>query len=693
MFSTASSIPRILLVDDDISQIALLHKALKSIGKLVFEQDGLAAVDHILNAPPDVILLDIEMPGLNGYEVLAKLKSEPSTSNIPVIFITAYDSVADQIKCLKSGAVDFIPKPLQPEVVAARVQTQINLHLREQELIAINQHARVTLESIGDAVITTNQKGYVTYMNPTAEFMTGIPLSQAVNREIENIMPLRIGDSGPPHINPARIALSEGRAVGLSINCQLMNQNGHWLAIENSASPLITESGDIMGSVIVFDNLNDTRAIAVKMSHRLQHDQLTNLPNRFLLMERLKDEISKCQRTGAKFGLLQLDINRFKLINEEFGFEFGDTLLKDLAQTIQNRLQLDETLSRHNADVFMVLVPDLKELSCLSNIALSIKESVMGYAHLHPEIENFSISIGLSVYPDDATDAEALMLHADAALRRAKAEPIHDGLCFYSEEMESRFTSRRIRYVQMKKAISGEGLVALYQPIVNASSGEVEAVEALMRILDNQGNFIPPIEFIPIAEETKLIIPLGEKMIHITLSQLQQWTKDGLNMRLCINISPVQFLDPNFIPFLLQAIEQYNVSPKMIELEVTESLMMESKDKVTQDLHQLRTLGISISIDDFGTGYSSLSYLKDLPVDVLKIDKSFVSLLESEVPDDILVTTINSLGRSLGLQTIAEGVETEKQAKLLLEMGVSLLQGYHISRPIPAGDIQARYAI
>lgn len=693
MFSTASSIPRILLVDDDISQIALLHKALKSIGKLVFEQDGLAAVDHILNTPPDVILLDIEMPGLNGYEVLAKLKSEPSTRNIPVIFITAYDSVEDQIKCLKSGAVDFIPKPLQPEVVAARVQTQINLHLREQELIAINQHARVTLESIGDAVITTNQKGYVTYMNPTAEFMTGIPLSQAVNREIESIMPLRIGDSGPPHINPARIALSEGRTVGLSINCQLMNQNGHWLAVENSASPLITESGDIIGSVIVFDNLNDTRATALKLSHRLQHDQLTDLPNRFLLMENLKDEIGKCRRTGCKFGLLQLDINRFKLINEEFGFEFGDTLLKDLAQTIQNRLHLDETLSRHNADVFMVLVPGLKELSCLSNIALSIKESVMGYAHLHPEIENFSISIGLSVYPDDATDAEALMLHADAALRRAKAEPIHDGLCFYSEDMESRFTSRRIRYVQMKKAISGEGLVALYQPIVNASSGEVEAVEALMRILDNQGNFIPPIEFIPIAEETKLIIPLGEKMIHITLSQLQQWTKNGMNMRLCINISPVQFLDPNFIPFLLQAIEQYNVSPKMIELEVTESLMLESKDKVTQDLHQLRTLGISISIDDFGTGYSSLSYLKDLPVDVLKIDKSFVSLLESEVPDDILVATINSLARNLGLQTIAEGVETGKQAKLLLGMGVSLLQGYHVSRPVPAGDIQARYSI
>jgi diguanylate cyclase (GGDEF)-like protein/PAS domain S-box-containing protein len=693
MFSRNNISPRILLVDDDANQITILNKVLKVIGQVFFEQNGLAALEQAIKIRPDVILLDIDMPGLNGHQVLAQLKGNELTRNTPVIFITSYDSVEDQLLCLREGAVDFIAKPLQPDVVAARVTTHLMLRNRERELVEVYRHAQVTLDSIGDAVITTDKDAKITFMNPTAELMTGMSLNDAMGRLIEEVMPLRIGDDGPPHINPVRICIQENRVVGMALNCQMMKQNGHWIPVEDSAAPLISQDGDVIGSVIVFDDINESRAMALKMSHTLQYDQLTNLPNRFLLMERLNTKMVRSQTSNAKIGLILFDIDRFKLINEEFGFEFGDALLKKIAQRIKSQLKNNETLSRHNADEFMVLVPELERPSDLANLAVVIRDHVMMLTALHPEINNFSMSMGLSVYPDDAADAQSLLLHADAALHRAKTDSIHDGFCFYSEEMESRFISRRQRYMQLKSAIADENVIALYQPIVDANTGCLEAVEALMRIKDKDASLIPPVEFIPLAEETRLIIPLGEKMIQLALQQLKQWCNEGLNIRMCLNISPIQFLDPHFVPFLLRTIDEYHVSPKMIELEVTESLMLDNLQQVIRDMEQLRVMGISISIDDFGTGFSCLSYLKELPVDVLKIDKSFVAQLSIEKPDEILVKTITILAQSMGLKSVAEGVETLDQARRLKELGVLYLQGYYFSKPVTANEVRVSYDI
>ncbi|MDW6005279.1 putative bifunctional diguanylate cyclase/phosphodiesterase [Vibrio mangrovi] len=322
-----------------------------------------------------------------------------------------------------------------------------------------------------------------------------------------------------------------------------------------------------------------------------------------------------------------------------------------------------------------------------------MRENIAEFGQLHPEINGFSVSIGLSVYPEDAIDSQSLVLHADAALHKAKVDSYHEGICFYSEEMESKSLSRRAHYAQIKNAISHQRVIALYQPMVNPFTGDVEAVEALMRIRDEAGNTIPPVEFISLAEETRLIIPLGEQMIHLALAQLKEWHENELSIRLCLNISPVQFLDPHFVPFLLSAIEHYGVKPSMIELEVTESLMLQNLQQIIRDMMQFRQLGISISIDDFGTGYSCLSYLKELPVDVLKIDKAFINQISTENPDEALVQTIAQLAIGMSLQSVAEGVESRFQAQRLKDIGVSLLQGYYFSRPVPAKDIQKNYPL
>ncbi|MBY7899171.1 EAL domain-containing protein [Vibrio fluvialis] len=693
MFSVSQSKPKILLVDDDAAQITLLHQVLKPIGQVFFEQNSVDALKQAITIKPDIILLDIQMPGINGYEVLALLKSNSATALIPVVFITSHDSIEEQLRCLSDGAVDFIAKPLQPSVVAARVCTQLRLRDRERQLVEVYRHARITLDSIGDAVITTDKECNITYLNPAAELLIGIRLSEAQGKGVEEVMPLRIGDNGPTHMNPLRLAISENRVVGMALNCQMKCKNGQWISVEDSAAPLVSESGEVIGGVIVFGDINESRSMAIKMSHTLQYDQLTNLPNRFLLMENLEKEIERALRTKRKLGLMVLDINGFKLINEEYGFEFGDALLKKIAQRLKSHLHNNETISRHNADEFMILVPDLHAPTDLANLALSFKENLLQLALLHSEIHSFSISMGLSVFPEDATDAQSLMLHSDAALHRAKIEAIHDGICFYSEEMESINIARRANYLQIKQAISHKRVVALYQPIVDAASGQVTAVEALMRILDDEGHLISPVDFISLAEETRLIIHLGEQMIHQALSQLKYWQMQNVHLQMALNISPVQFLDPHFLPFLLHAIEEHGVQPSQIELEVTESLMLDNVQHVTRDMAQLRQLGISISIDDFGTGYSCLSYLKSLPVDVLKIDRSFVSQLSEGNADESLVKTIAQLAKDSGLKCIAEGVETVYQAQRLRYLGVTSLQGYHFSPPVPSSEIELEYPL
>ncbi|BBN81389.1 two-component system response regulator [Pseudoalteromonas sp. A25] len=693
MFSVTTPSPRILLVDDDANQITILHQVLKSIGQVFFEQDSVKASAQALRLLPDIILLDIEMPGLNGYQVLEELKGEEATSNIPVIFITAYSSIEEQLRCLKNGAVDFITKPLQPDLVAARVVTQLRLRDKQRKLLEVSQHARVTLESIGDAVITTNVDRLVTYMNPAAELLTGISFTEARLKPIQEVMPLRIGEDGPEHINPVNIAIEECRVVGMALNCQMRNNKNRWVGVEDSTAPLISESGRVMGAVIVFKDINESQAMALRMSHTIQYDQLTSLPNRFLLMDNLKAKILEYQQSSKKIGLIILDIDRFKLINEEFGFDFGDALLQKIAQQIQSQLNGQEVLSRHSADEFVIMVPDLKDPGSLASLALLIQAHLSTFMSRYSEINNFSISMGLSVYPEDADNAQSLMLHADAALHRAKNSNTNDTLCFYSQEIESNYTSRREKYAELKNAIAEQRVTPLYQPIICAKTGKLKAVEALMRITNREGEIIPPSEFITLAEETKLIIPLGEIMMTRVIEQLKEWISQGFDIRVCINISPIQFLDSRFLPYFLSLIDHQGISPHKIELELTESLMLQNMQQISNDMQRLRKLGSSISIDDFGTGYSCLSYLKELPVDVLKIDKSFVSNINTDNPDEVLVKTIATLAQSMHLTSIAEGVESKFQANRLQQLGVTLLQGFYFSYPVPAEQIKKHYTI
>lgn len=690
MFTSDGPSKKILIVDDDSNQVVILSQILKEIGDVYFELDGLAALITAKKSKPDIILLDIDLPYLNGLEVIDKLKENKSTRNIPIIFITSHNTIEGQLDCLKKGAVDYIAKPLHPRIVAARVKLHLALQAKGRQIAELFQHSKIALDAIGDAVITTDKNCRITFMNPTAELIIGILFNQARGKLIEEIMPLRVGFDKTPHINPLRISIQDNRIVGLAINCQIQKQNGQWIAIHNSSAPLVSDTNEVVGGVIVF---NEPNSSDMKMTHTIQYDQLTNLPNRFLFLERLNAHIDDSYKNKSKLGLILIDINKFKFINEEYGFEFGDQLLKDIAVRIKIKLSNNEILSRHNADEFILLVPKIEDPKTLADLAESIKGTILGITEDYPSIDSLSVSMGLSIYPDDANNSESLLLHAGSALQRAKKQISDDNYCFYSADMELQDITRRKIYSRIKSAIITDDIVSLYQPIIDVNTGKTVAVEALMRIKNEDGGLIPPLDFIPLAEETKLIIPLGEIMILLCFKQLRSWVDRGMNIRMCINISPVQFTSPKFFLFLMKSIKKYKIDPRMIELEVTESLMLKDLSKVIIEMNKLKEIGITISIDDFGTGFSCLSYLKKLPINVVKIDKSFVSDISEFISDEVLVKTIITLAKSMKFQTIAEGVESTNQANRLRELGVSYLQGYIFSRPVVADEIKKEYVI
>lgn len=691
MFGISRSAQKILLVDDDPNQIVFLNKTLENIAAVHFALNGRDALDMAIELQPDLVLLDIEMPGCDGFEVCRLLRADVRTAGITVIFLTGHTETDVQLQCFQAGGVDFIGKPFQPEVVGARVRTHLRLRQKERELIEAHQHARVTLKSIGDAVITSDLDGVVTYMNPVAESMIGLSCEQAVGLQVEQVMPLRVGGDGRPHINPLRLALRERRVVGMAMDCEMLSRKGHWIPVEDSAAPLMSERGEVLGGVIVFHDVSEARAMALKMSHLAHYDQLTNLPNRILLVDRIETAISDARRAGRRMGVLVINIDHFKLINTEFGFAFGDRVLQDLSSAFQNVLMKGETLSRHNNDGFIVVVPDIDQLSQLADLAVVIQSATLQVATASADLSDLTVSQGISVFPDDAGDQETLVRHADAAMYKAKSQ--HPGTyCFFSTEIDHAIIKRRRTHGLLQAAISQQGVAALYQPLIDAGSGTTVAVEALMRIRCPDGQLLPPADFMELAEETRLIIPLGQLLITRVLEQLQSWHDAGHPIRGCINISAVQFTDPEFWPALRRTIESSRIDPRKIELEVTESLMLHNVSNIAQVMHEMRTLGITVSIDDFGTGYSSLAYLRDLPVDVLKIDRRFVADMTVSRQGETLVRTIVAMAKSIGLDIVAEGVERPEQAAMLRQMEVNLLQGYLYSKPVPGDDIRFAYA-
>lgn len=576
-----------------------------------------------------------------------------------------------------------------PLYFVSQVQDITDRKLAEERLFREHELSEVTLRSIGDAVITTDVTGRITYLNPVAETLTGWSLDEGCGKNIDEVYRAISYDQGGLVLNPVTIAMEEDRVVWLGTNTTLRQRHGGEVPVEDSAAPIRDRSGAVVGAVLVFHDVTQQRALASQMAHMAHHDALTDLPNRTLFRDRLEQAVSQAQRTGGELAVLFGDLDRFKHVNDTLGHAVGDQVMVEAANRLKHCIGDGNTVSRWAGDEFGILLPrtdtsatTVNELAERIVAALAEPIHVEGY----PDPVEIGISLGISLYPLDASDSDALMQSADVALYDVKRNG-RGSYQFFSEAMNEGARERVGMEAILRQAIRNENLELQYQPRVRLSSGHVTSLEALVR-LRHGGEQISPTRFIRIAEESGLISLVGHWVIESVCRQLRAWSSTGLrNLKVSINVSPMQARREDFSATLLAATRRHGICPSQIELEITESTLVEPKQRITANLSKLQKAGFTVALDDFGTGYSSLSYLNRLPIDTLKIDRTFVTDSGSR-EGGAVVAAIVALGKALGKGIVAEGVETQEQLDWLRTIGCDEVQGFLFAPPLEVGDLE-----
>ena len=549
--------------------------------------------------------------------------------------------------------------------------------------------AEIALNSISDAVICTDINGNIDYLNHAAEKMTGWSRSEANGQAIEKVFNIISAITRKPACNPVEAVLLTNKPSGIAADTMLVRRDGVEISIEDSTSPIHNWDGELTGVVIVFHDVSLSKAMATKMAHLAQHDFLTNLPNRVLLNDRIAQAITLANRHHTQFALLFLDLDNFKHINDSLGHATGDKLLQSVTKRLKDCVRESDTVSRQGGDEFVILLAENKNSNDAAVSAQKILDELKAVHHVGKHQLHISTSIGISVYPADGLDAETLLKNADTAMYFAKDKG-RNNYQFFTADMNTRAVERLIIQTNLGQAIEKQQLVLHYQPKVNIHTREITGAEALVRWQhDDWGEVFPDI-FVPVAEDSGLIIPIGRWVLRHACMQAKSWQNKGLAaITMAVNISAQEFLQKDFVESVRAVLIETRLQPQFLELEITESVLMKDTEAARKTLHQLKQLGVILAVDDFGTGYSSLSYLQRLPIDVLKIDQSFVQNIESAEDDGIIVSAIISMANSLNLRVIAEGIENANQLAFLKAQHCKEGQGYFFGHPLKAEQFSA----
>jgi diguanylate cyclase (GGDEF)-like protein/PAS domain S-box-containing protein len=529
--------------------------------------------------------------------------------------------------------------------------------------------------------LSTDISGNVTYLNVVAERMTGWARKEAVGRPLSDVFQIIDGATHKPSPNPLELAIHLDKAVGLAANCILVRRDGYESAIEESATPIHERDGQVAGAVIVFHDVSKARAIVLEMSHLAQHDFLTDLPNRLLLKDRLTQAISLARRNHNQLAVLFLDLDGFKHINDSLGHAIGDKLLQSIAARLLGCVRKSDTVSRQGGDEFVIL---LSEVTHGADAAISAAKIITELKKAHRLGEHslrVTVSIGLSTYPDNGEDAETLIKNADTAMYHAKQCGL-DNYKFFRSDMGLQAVERQSLEGQLRYALERQELLLHYQPKVNLKTAAITSVEALLRWQHPERGLLLPGQFLPIAEDTGMIVAIGQWVLREACRQTREWLDAGLPaVPVAVNISSLEFRSEQFLEGIQVALKNARLDPRYLELELTETVLMRHAKSTAYALGQLKAIGVRLALDDFGTGYSSLSYLTRFPIDALKLDQSFVKDIIASTDDAIVVSAVISMGKSLKHRVIAEGVETLEQLAFLQAHGCDEGQGYYFSRP------------
>ena len=681
----------ILLVEDNPGDARLLREMFSEetsdAADLIHVECLGDAEKHLSERVVDLILLDLGLPDAQGLVTLRRVHKAAPT--IPVVVLTGLDDNELASQALQEGAQDYLIKgQVDTRGLLRALRYAIERKSMEEALFVEKERAQVTLNCIADAVVCADVGGSITFLNVVAEKLTGWPWEDARGRRIGDVLQIMNADSRLTVPDPMEMVGGRDRSMHLLPNCVLLKRDGSEIPIEDSVAPIHDREGKVTGSVIVFRDVSAARAMSLELAHSAEHDFLTGLPNRLLLSDRVNQAIISAQRHGRKVAVLFLDLDNFKHINDSLGHSVGDRLLQSIASRLVECLRGSDTVSRQGGDEFVVL---LSELAQSQDAAITARRMLKAVAEPHSIDEHdlhVTTSIGVSVFPDDGGDAETLVKNADTAMYQAK-ENGRQSYQFFKSSMNVRAVERQSMEESLRRALERREFALHYQPKIDMKTGAITGAEALIRWTHPTRGAVPPAQFIPIAEECGLIVPIGNWVLREACRQARSWVDEGLSSgTIAVNISAMEFRE-NFPQVVLSVLDETRLDPRLLELELTESVLMKRAESTATALHALRKHGIRVAIDDFGTGYSSLSYLRRFPIDSLKIDQSFVREIATAPGETPLVSAMIVLGRSLRLRVVAEGVETAAELAFLRNHHCDEAQGYYFSRPVPPAQFAA----
>ncbi|MDA8127895.1 MAG: EAL domain-containing protein [Betaproteobacteria bacterium] len=545
------------------------------------------------------------------------------------------------------------------------------------------------LDNVDEGIVTTSEDGTIELFNPGAERLFGVRREEALGRNVSKLMPEPFRSQYLAHV-AHDLRSGKLHASGMGLEVMGLRRNGDVFPMDLRVSAFY--EGSRLHLIGVMRDITERRAIENKIRHMANHDALTGLPNRNLVQDRIKQAIARAQRSASHFAVLFIDLDQFKTINDSLGHNVGDQLLQTVAARVVVCLREEDTVSRQGGDEFIVLLDDLSSPEDAAVVARKILDALSAPAEVGGRVLSTSASIGIALYPADGHDVETLLKNSDTAMYYAK-ESGRNLYQFFAPEMNASAADRLLLESRLRRAVACGDLQLHYQPVVRVTDGRIVAVEALARWNDAELGDVPPARFIPAAEASGLIVPLGECVLRQACRQLRLWQDQGIEPpRMVVNLSHLQFRQKNLAHSFSEIIADTGVDPRCLGLEVTESAIMENPEATIGTLATLKALGIELSLDDFGTGYSSLSYLKRFPIDKLKIDQSFIHDISTDASDDAMVTAIIAMAHYLGIRVVAEGVETGAQLAYLREHACDEYQGYLFSRPLPADAVQGLFA-
>jgi diguanylate cyclase (GGDEF)-like protein/PAS domain S-box-containing protein len=676
---------KILVVDDRSENLAAMRHILARLeGEIVCVNSGNEALKQLLRDEFAVVLMDVQMPDMNGFETAEIIRNNEDTKALPIIFVTAISKEKRYVdQGYELGAVDYLFKPFDPQILRYKVSVFTELFRQRNSFHTLARKNKLILDSVKDGVLGIDTLGHIVFCNPAA-----VKLLQPDGQSLtgQNINKFICGQESTAWQSSNIYDICTSGSTFCRSDLQFYGPKGEPFPVECTATAMREDKNTLDGFVMVISDISERLKAEQQLAQLAEYDPLTGLANRRLFYRLLPQLLAKAKRTQHQVALLFIDIDHFKSINDSLGHVVGDLLLAQVAARLVASVRDSDTVVRLGGDEFTIILEGELNHAGVAKLADNIIASMASPFTINQHQTHCSVSIGIALAPETSQEPNQLIKAADAAMYNAKAQG-RNNYQFYDESLSQQVSYRAQVEMQLKQAIDNGEFHLVYQPKITLTDGTLKGFEALIRWNSPSLGKISPAVFIPIAEDGGRIEEIGDWVFLQACRQLCEWQRLGLTgdgFSLSVNFSTKQLTNTQFLQRMEAIVKETDVNPANLDIEITETTLMTSPDAIVPLLRVLSHMGMTISVDDFGTGYSSLNYLKLLPLDFLKVDQSFVRDLFKDTNSEIITRSIIHLAHNLGLKVVAEGVESAEQSAFLQQQGCDLGQGYYYGKPMSA---------